>query len=291
MAKVLTVTVAFATEHVILKSSSWTTGVETSSFWVTAHQHAEEVVGIFAYVGTQLPFHALHGASSTSIRWDFWDQLSKFPQKAREFAEYRLSKFKSNPVILAKIEEIQALYAELIVAGKEFQERVVAAAQAQGVDPDEVLKELEKLMGSVFETLKSEFPPPDHAPQHEERQANVHRALVKIEAALVDFLQRLGWSEEEIRVELDKLIPPIERVVVMIGEPACVWYEVRQLTIFIAGDLAQQHPILCEVILETLLFAATLPLVEVVVLKQILLVIGFGPYGPIKGESRYRIIL
>lgn len=53
-----------------------------------------------------------------------------------------------------------------------------------------------------------------------------------------------------------------------------------------AGDLVEQHPILFDVLLIVL----TAPLVEIAFLRPILGVVGFGPYGPIKGES-YKFIL
>lgn len=60
-----------------------------------------------------------------------------------------------------------------------------------------------------------------------------------------------------------------------------------ELTTLCAGDLAEQHP----VILETLLFAGVGMLIpESWILRPLLSLFGFGPYGPVKGQS-YPMVL
>ncbi|EKM51195.1 uncharacterized protein PHACADRAFT_263206 [Phanerochaete carnosa HHB-10118-sp] len=69
---------------------------------------------------------------------------------------------------------------------------------------------------------------------------------------------------EALRVSFDKLVPCIEKLVV------------------VTGDLAEQHPIL----LDTLLFSATAMLIpESWILRPLLSLFGFGPFGPVKGSS------
>jgi hypothetical protein len=68
---------------------------------------------------------------------------------------------------------------------------------------------------------------------------------------------------ENLRSSFDQLKPRVEKLVV------------------ITGDLIEQHPVL----FSTLVFSATAMLIpESWILRPLLSMIGYGPYGPIKGS-------
>ncbi|GJE93550.1 hypothetical protein PsYK624_097090 [Phanerochaete sordida] len=136
-----------------------------------------------------------------------------------------------------------------------------------GLTWEDISNDIAEALQAVLKELKEAFPPPDHAPSHEHRQVVTRTTLEKVETAILDVARKHGMPAdrvEALRISFDNAKPVIEKAVV------------------ITGDLIEQHPIL----FETLLFAGTAMLIpESWLLRPVLSMFGFGPYGPVKGTS------
>lgn len=188
---------------------------------ITSNMQPEDMSNFFASVAATQD-NIAREVSSASMQIDsFWREVATSSDKAREYAEARLNDFQSDPEKTAQITEFRALDNELVTAGNELQAVVDNAAQAGNADAQHVNENdgnSEKPFGSIFERLQAAFPPPDHAPGHEERQRSIHNALAEVQTALANFLLQLGVPEESFRGVLDKLFPVLERIMVLIGK-------------------------------------------------------------------------
>lgn len=150
---------------------------------------------------------------------DFWGQLEYLGDTVHEYAAASLKEFKTDALVATHIEDIEKMFSELLEAGAALQADMMALETAQKRDTEhDFIKDMENVLGQLFEKLKEQFPPPDHAPGHAERKETIHKALVQIEDALMTFLHRWGMPEEAIRMHLSKIILPLENVMVMIGK-------------------------------------------------------------------------
>ncbi|CCM02530.1 uncharacterized protein FIBRA_04632 [Fibroporia radiculosa] len=141
-------------------------------------------------------------------------------------------------------------------------EAVVDKVHTEGLQ--DLKNGLERELMKLFDELKAEFPPPDHAPSHEERAGNITAVLKRAEDVIVRFSVARGVDEAHLRAHLDGLLPHVAVILVT------------------TGDLAEQHPIL----LETLIISSTLLIVpESWFLRPVLGLFGFGPAGPVKGSA------
>lgn len=154
------------------------------------------------------------------IALDWWERAGRLEKKVQGYAKKELDKFKTDPVITEQIDSLLKMHTELLDAGQALYVDLIDSQVAIMGDIDAVglIDDLEKLLGDLFEKLKNEFPPPDHAPGHAERKESIERALTQLEETLVSFLQRRGLSEEVIRAHLDKIIPLLEKVMITIGK-------------------------------------------------------------------------
>jgi len=90
--------------------------------------------------------------------------------------------------------------------------------------------------------------------------------LDKAEQGLLDLARKHGMSEdglERVRESFGLLKPRIEKLVV------------------ITGDLVEQHPVIFSALISS---AVAMLIPESWILRPLLSVMGYGPYGPIKGS-------
>ena len=90
-------------------------------------------------------------------------------------------------------------------------------AQVQGASLDDIKGGIEKVLSDLLEELKVQFPPPDQAPSHAERQGNVTLVLHKAEDAFIKLCVQHGMSEAQVRVHLHPIMNYMETVVVTLG--------------------------------------------------------------------------
>nr|GAT52825.1 predicted protein [Mycena chlorophos] len=128
-----------------------------------------------------------------------------------------------------------------------------------------VVEALERGFAAAVNELQILFPPPDRAPNHEQRQAAVTEAMTRVGKVLGSVLGEVGVEKEGAeKIWRTAIQPALTAVIVLIG------------------DLVEQHPILFEAVLVMLL-ADPIASLSNQLLQAIIAVIGFGPLGPIKG--------
>jgi len=196
---------------------------------------------------------------------EFWKGAVALGDRAQQYSAYLMDGIASDvPTVAGTVHHIRTTMSQIIVATGDMKGEMYSAADVHGEGLDDILSSIEKVLADLFEKLKEEFPAPDHAPSHEMRLGNVSMILERAEDAIVRVGVDHGMSETKLRAHLDKLRPLIVDVVVTIG------------------DLAEQHPVL----LGALLVSATLMIIpESWLLRPLLRLFGFGPYGPVKGST------
>ncbi|KAF9224484.1 hypothetical protein BS17DRAFT_779884 [Gyrodon lividus] len=142
-------------------------------------------------------------------------------------------------------------------------EEISRTLEGHQVTMDTFSNELSVVLARVIEELNQEFPSPDTAPTHAERSVMVSRMLDKIDASFsVNLCDQHGIDKALLSDYLRVVKAHLEALVVT------------------AGDLAEQHPKLLDVLVFSVI-STLIP--EGWFLQPLLRVIGFGVKGPIKG--------
>ncbi|KAF8213972.1 hypothetical protein K438DRAFT_1802660 [Mycena galopus ATCC 62051] len=124
--------------------------------------------------------------------------------------------------------------------------------------------DLERAFGTVLDEMQVIFPAPEEALVHGERQKVVAATLDKVGTALVTVCVKYKMDEERVRSLWEVIREAIEKLIVLLG------------------DVAEQHPLLIEV----LLFAFMLLVSDQIwFLRRLLRILGFGQAGPMKGTA------
>ncbi|OBZ73584.1 Dual specificity protein kinase KNS1 [Grifola frondosa] len=195
----------------------------------------------------------------TSIPSDFWERAMNLGDRVRKYAGDRLNDYSNTP-FAGRIEQFKVTVDETIAYTARMKDEMHST---YGVNLEAFTIDLEKLLQTLQRDMEVAFPPPGEAPHHEQRADRVSAALMKLEEGIVHLGAKYGMPEEQMRMHLDNLRPHIEHLLVM------------------TGDLAEQHPVL----LEVLLFSASIMIIpESWFLRPFLGAFGFGPYGPVKGN-------
>ncbi|KAJ7437831.1 hypothetical protein B0H11DRAFT_2294172 [Mycena galericulata] len=210
----------------------------------------------------------------------FWQRARDLGERARRYSEdFMKQAAERSQDVRQKVAEIEerirtvvrsatSMHEELNALNKlrvQRESKRVPELQAEAVSLDDIAGDLQRAFEKVFEELKDMFPPPDHAPGHDEREAAVAVALEKAGAALVTVCAKYGMDEERARAHWDGVVrPAIHTTVVLIG------------------DLVEQHPDLLE---GVLFFGAVMLIPNYWLLRPVLSLFGFGPTGPVKGST------
>ena len=183
-----------------------------------------------------------------------------------------------------KIDEFRSTFQNIVSTSSEIREHMTELTQ-RGLTLDQISDELGVIFNDILAHLKKAFPPPDQAPSHEARQEMVTSVLDRAEQGLQGFARKHGMSEdglENLRSSFDRLKPHVEKLVVITGTPPPVAALQFVSEPSLLGDLIEQHPVL----FSTLVFSAAAMLIpESWFLRPLLSLMGYGPYGPIKGEQ------
>ncbi|THH16611.1 hypothetical protein EW146_g4062 [Bondarzewia mesenterica] len=193
------------------------------------------------------------------------DERSDFFERCADLGE-SLQKYASN--LLNQAASDMAGVTPNIAAFKETMTHLVESTSKFRTDAsfntNQVSEQLSTAFAYILEEAKAEFPPPEEAPGHEEREKMVASLMLRVEDSIVHITAEHGMTEERVRAHLDEIRPGVQRLIV------------------ITGDLIEEHPVL----FETLLFSAAAALIpESWLLRPILSLFGFGPYGPVKGSA------
>jgi len=194
-----------------------------------------------------------------------WDAIVAFADDALRVANQILDDVAQEFNVTGQIDDLRITFNDILTTSGEIREHITEVTQ-QGITLDQISDELGLILNDILIYLQKAFPPPDQAPSHEERQKMVTIVLDKTEQGILDLFRKYGMPEDRLEIlreSFDRLKPHIKKFVV------------------ITGDLIEQHPVL----FSTLMFTGAMLLIpESWILRPLLGVMGFGPYGPIKGS-------
>ncbi|GBE89581.1 predicted protein [Sparassis crispa] len=198
-----------------------------------------------------------------TIPSDFFESAAALGNRVNDYVQDQLEKNAADFGISEEIRRLgEEMHSAMSVASDLKIALLTTGNEQLHAEPQDISDEMGKALMVVLEELQAKFPQPEEAPGHETRKARVSEALRHAEDAIVKALVGRGMYETTAREHLDNLRPHVEFLVV------------------VSGDLAEQHPVL----LEVLLFAGSILLIpESWVLRPLMSLFGFGPYGPIKG--------
>lgn len=134
-----------------------------------------------------------------------------------------------------------------------------------------IKEEFGRMMERVVEEMRTQFPPLDRAPTHEEREQRVDYALARVNAAVGDMFRRLGIAE----VHAESLM----RSVTALGAN-------MKKMIVIVGDLGEQYPQLSKILLTSAATIFGIP--QAWILRILLKRFGFRPMGLVRGYAAAR---
>ncbi|KAL1742704.1 hypothetical protein HDZ31DRAFT_83952 [Schizophyllum fasciatum] len=185
---------------------------------------------------------------------DYWRELSQHAQNASKVA-------------FGEIRALEKRFPEARDTLEEFVASVRAtvddAAQLQlPRNLTELKDEIGPALEAILQEAKIHFPPPHEAPGAEERrqiaEAVVGRATQTIERILVGH----GTDAEHTHRVLAHMDKTLVHMIVL------------------TGNLHEQH----ELLFDIAIFLASTLVAEVMILRPILGLLGFGPIGPVKGK-------
>ncbi|KAG1875438.1 hypothetical protein DFJ58DRAFT_740965 [Suillus subalutaceus] len=155
----------------------------------------------------------------------------------------------------------------------------LATAATQPITSSNIEKSARSIFVVLFEQLMEMFPPPGEAPGHDNRTIMIKAALDRIEEGFLQVITKLGVNEELLKSHTSSLKFIVQHVAVTIGMSRAS-----------DRDLVEQHPDIANALL-LITIAVLLPLLlpemgvllEGLLLRPLLRMIGFGPQGPIIG--------
>jgi hypothetical protein len=185
---------------------------------------------------------------------NFWDELAALGDTARNFTGRIL-------------EEASQTYADANLPITQFRANLEELTQSVANFGENTkhlnLNDLsDSLSAKLDEIAQSYQTPLDRAPTHDERKERVGRVLGPIDEAVISVLASTGVPQDEAQKLVGVIHPLIEVVVVT------------------TGDLFELHPEL----LDLIVFAGSVFIAELPILRPILCAFGFGPTGVAKGS-------
>ncbi|KAG1746517.1 uncharacterized protein EDB91DRAFT_1117333 [Suillus paluster] len=197
----------------------------------------------------------------------FWNKVIQISLNTDEAFHRAMELYPS-----AKITEFKESVGTVTSTAIALHQVVLAAAEQSGRPLD--MSIFEDSVDILFEELKEVFPPPEQAPGHENRTVMFSTVLDRMEEKFLQVAIVHGGNEELLTSYTSSLKFSVQHIAVTMG------------------DLIEQHPNLAN----TLLIAAMAPLLPEIaavflprgggswILRRVLLKVGFGPQGPMKGS-------
>ncbi|KAL4247892.1 hypothetical protein ABKN59_007497 [Abortiporus biennis] len=206
---------------------------------------------------------------------DFFERARNLQEQFTRYSSYQfndaievLKKEASSAAIeVENVQHVNQIAKDLVDISSKLRSLI---AESKGlrdyeVNVDSVSMDLGNRFQHVIDDMKNNFPPPDQALSHEDRQRIVEQILDKVGVVITDVFcyHPLQLPEEEV---------------------AKIWTEIRSglsTVLVTTGDLVEQHP----KIFHSLIFGVIgLILPEEWILARLLGIFGWGPYGPVKGS-------
>ncbi|KAH9951204.1 hypothetical protein B0H21DRAFT_357215 [Amylocystis lapponica] len=184
---------------------------------------------------------------------DAWKWMTSIGGTVQTNAEEQLKNIATS---LNVFDEYKAAVGDVISSAKQ---------QLDAVDLHVMTNDVEAALMVLFTELEAEFPTPESALGHDERVTMMSNVMTQARGTILHVGLEHGIAEESLTKYLDIMCPKMVGLVVLVG------------------DLAEQHPVLLEVLLLELA-GAVLIIPEGALLRLFLGMFGFGSRGPVKGS-------
>jgi hypothetical protein len=254
--------------------------------WLTALSFMLLLTNSFAQSDVSVShtlFKPSHISTSANTPMDPWERATSLGGIVRTYIEDLLHKADApNPAIAENIASFKAAIQNVVASAGRFKNEVRETIEACGGTLEGFSDELAVSFMSILKDLEAEFPPHDQSPSHKERVMMTANVMTKAEEYAVKLGRKNDISEASIRTHFGDLRLHIEPLIVITGKLVGNSNRVKCRRCFdiAAGDLVEQHPVL----LDVLLFSASVMVIpEAWLLRPLLSLFGFGPYGPVKG--------
>ena len=132
---------------------------------------------------------------------DFWEGLRRLAQQTIDVSDYVATLYP------AKINSFKQSMDHVVSNTGKLRSKIESKARARGMTLHEVSEMLSKELEGVFKELKDEFPPPDEAEHHDDRDKIISGALKKVEDAVVQSFWS-GWCLRSRCVEHTSEVSP-----------------------------------------------------------------------------------
>ncbi|GLB37527.1 putative interferon-induced 6-16 family protein [Lyophyllum shimeji] len=193
--------------------------------------------------------------------FDFWASAKALGHNITMYAEKKLHDLALEiPAASTQLDNFKETMSSVITTSQNLRGDIERHCE-DGITLDDISRKLSSELAIVFENLKAEFSlplPEDHNVRYEEREKMIDWLLDEVEHALVSVLP---IPEADTRRSFQEVRPHIKHV------------------ILITGQLVDNHPGMFEMILFS---GAALLIPESWLLRPVLSLFGFGPYGPVK---------
>jgi hypothetical protein len=199
---------------------------------------------------------------SEDVASNFWERAASMGGAVQKYAEHVLQDATLTYASAASgITDVKLSMSHLIERTQIMKASVV---EQHGKSVHDLYEILAVEMAKLADEIKDDFPPPDHAENHGERQILMAKILLKVEGGVVRAAVAVGIPEHEARVHFEAMEPHIRSILVT------------------AGDLIEQHPTIAEVLMFSIV-GMVVP--QSWFLRPIFGLFGFGPAGSVKGKT------
>jgi len=186
--------------------------------------------------------------------------------RLKNYAKHTIDDPAFKYAINEKIASVRTFIHDL-AGGTEIVLKDLTANLPKGIHVSKFTEELHNRLVNITipEKLAERFPPSDQAPSHEERErlvGAIYELFIDEVGSVMDKFGSAEHGKEKVKESLTRLQPSLTKIAVAVG------------------DLAEQHP----AIVEALVIALAIEIAPVLFLRPFLLLIGFGPLGPVKGS-------
>ncbi|KZP05903.1 hypothetical protein FIBSPDRAFT_765221, partial [Athelia psychrophila] len=193
-----------------------------------------------------------------------WDRAASVGAAAQKYAEHVLDDASVTYTPAASgMADIKLSMSHLIERTKIMEASIV---EQYGKSLDDLYELLAVEMGKLAQEIREEFPPPDHAQNHAERQRLIAKTLRKAKGGFIRAFITAGIPKDEARSHWKAMESYIRYILVT------------------AGDLIEQHPVIAGVLLATVAYLVP----KSRFLRPIFDLFGFGLSGPVKGSFAAR---
>jgi hypothetical protein len=122
--------------------------------------------------------------------------------------------------IVDQVDAFRNTIRDLVSCATDLRIKMTALIDQSGLRLEDISDELGRAFSAILQELAAAFPPPSHAPGHQQRQKMVGLLFDKAEQAIIDIVRKYGMPEERLldfQESVARVKPIITTLVIIIG--------------------------------------------------------------------------